>query len=91
MLKAMQAQMVAERYKRAAILKSEGVRAVAEGKLQARMLTSEAAKQERIGRATAEADANTITTEAKAKGLKVLADSLISKVDFDNLIIKMIN
>jgi regulator of protease activity HflC (stomatin/prohibitin superfamily) len=85
---AMQEQLVAERRKRAAILKSEGVRAadinVAEGKRQAKILASEAEKQERIDRANAEAAANLTLTHAKAKGLKVLAESLISEVNFIN-------
>jgi regulator of protease activity HflC (stomatin/prohibitin superfamily) len=84
----MQEQLVAERRKRAAILKSEGVRAaavnVAEGKQQARMLASEAEKQERIDRANADVAANLIVTQAKAKGLKMLAESLISEVNFIN-------
>lgn len=82
----MQEQLVAERRKKAAILKSEGVRAaeinLAEGKHQARVLASEAEKQEQINRATAEAAAYLIVTEAKAKGLKVLADSLTTEVNF---------
>jgi hypothetical protein len=83
---AMQEQLVAERRKRAAIFKSEGARManinIAEGMRQARILASEAEKQVQIDRATAAAAVNLTVTEAKAKGLKVLADSLISEVNF---------
>lgn len=80
---AMQMQVEAERRKRAAILESEGVRAaeinVAEGKRQARILASEAQKQEEINRANGEAAALIAVADARAQGLKVVAESLLSR------------
>ncbi|XP_062552999.1 stomatin-like protein 2, mitochondrial isoform X2 [Armigeres subalbatus] len=80
---AMQMQVEAERRKRAAILESEGVRAaeinVAEGKRQSRILASEAQKQEEINRANGEAAALIAVADARAKGLRVVAESLLSK------------
>nr|XP_029719950.1 stomatin-like protein 2, mitochondrial [Aedes albopictus] len=80
---AMQMQVEAERRKRAAILESEGVRAaeinVAEGKRQSRILASEAQKQEEINRANGEAAALIAVADARAKGLRVVAESLMSK------------
>uniref|UniRef100_T1DI78 Putative prohibitins and stomatins of the pid superfamily n=1 Tax=Psorophora albipes TaxID=869069 RepID=T1DI78_9DIPT len=79
---AMQMQVEAERRKRAAILESEGVRAaeinVAEGKRQSRILASEAHKQEEINRASGEAAALLAMADARAQGLKVVAESLLS-------------
>lgn len=79
---AMQMQVEAERRKRAAILESEGVRAadinVAEGKRQSRILASEAQKQEEINRANGEAAALLAVADARAKGLKIVAESLLS-------------
>ncbi|XP_055613574.1 stomatin-like protein 2, mitochondrial [Uranotaenia lowii] len=80
---AMQMQVEAERRKRAAILESEGVRAaeinVAEGKRQSRILASEAQKQEEINRANGEAAALLAIADARAQGLKVVSESLLSK------------
>lgn len=77
---AMQMQVEAERRKRAAILESEGVRAadinVAEGKRQSRILASEAQKQEEINRANGEAAAMMALADARAKSLKIVAESL---------------
>uniref|UniRef100_A0A182M2U9 Band 7 domain-containing protein n=1 Tax=Anopheles culicifacies TaxID=139723 RepID=A0A182M2U9_9DIPT len=77
---AMQMQVEAERRKRAAILESEGVRAadinVAEGKRQSRILASEAQKQEEINRANGEAAAIMALADARAKSLKIVAQSL---------------
>jgi regulator of protease activity HflC (stomatin/prohibitin superfamily) len=84
----MQMQVEAERRKRATILESEGVRTadinVAEGKRQSRILASEAEKQEQINRASGEATAIMAVSEAKAKGIRLVANSLISEVEFDN-------
>ncbi|CAB3359601.1 Hypothetical predicted protein [Cloeon dipterum] len=81
---AMQMQVEAERRKRATILESEGVRTadinVAEGKRQSRILASEADKQEQINRAAGEATAIMAVAEAKAKGIKLVAESLKSQV-----------
>uniref|UniRef100_A0A182ITA6 Band 7 domain-containing protein n=1 Tax=Anopheles atroparvus TaxID=41427 RepID=A0A182ITA6_ANOAO len=80
---AMQMQVEAERRKRAAILESEGVRAadinVAEGKRQSRILASEAQKQEEINRANGEAAAIMALADARAKSLKIVAESLSSE------------
>ncbi|XP_053664620.1 stomatin-like protein 2, mitochondrial [Anopheles marshallii] len=80
---AMQMQVEAERRKRAAILESEGVRAadinVAEGKRQSRILASEAQKQEEINRANGEAAAIMALADARAKSLKIVAQSLSSE------------
>ncbi|XP_053675082.1 stomatin-like protein 2, mitochondrial [Anopheles nili] len=77
---AMQMQVEAERRKRAAILESEGTRAaeinVAEGKRQSRILASEAQKQEEINRANGEAAAIMALATARAKSLKIVAESL---------------
>ncbi|XP_035778598.1 stomatin-like protein 2, mitochondrial [Anopheles albimanus] len=77
---AMQMQVEAERRKRAAILESEGVRAadinVAEGKRQSRILASEAQKQEEINRANGEAAAIMALADARAKSLRIVAESL---------------
>lgn len=77
---AMQMQVEAERKKRAAILESEGIREadinVAEGKRQARILASEAERQEQINKATGEAAAILSIAEARAGGLKVVAQAL---------------
>lgn len=84
---AMQMQVEAERRKRAAILESEGVRAadinVAEGKRQSRILASEAQKQEEINRAHGEAAALLAVADARAKGLKVVGESLMSTTGRD--------
>ncbi|KAK0168964.1 hypothetical protein PV327_002720 [Microctonus hyperodae] len=77
---AMQMQVEAERRKRAAILESEGVRTadinVAEGKRQSRILASEAEKQEQINKASGEAAAILAVSEARAKGLQIIASAL---------------
>lgn len=77
---AMQMQVEAERKKRAAILESEGVREadinVAEGKRKARILASEAERQEHINKATGEAAAIISIAEARAGGLKLVAQAL---------------
>ncbi|XP_059616748.1 stomatin-like protein 2, mitochondrial [Phlebotomus argentipes] len=80
---AMQMQVEAERRKRAAILESEGVREadinVAEGKRQARILASEAQRMEQINQANGEAAAMLAIADARAKGLQMVAKSLMAK------------
>lgn len=77
-------QVEAERKKRAAILESEGVREadinVAEGKRRARILASEAEKQEQINSAAGEACAILAVAEARAGGLKLVANALQSEL-----------
>ncbi|XP_044264737.1 stomatin-like protein 2, mitochondrial [Tribolium madens] len=77
---AMQMQVEAERKKRAAILESEGVREadinVAEGKRKSRILASEAERQEQINKAAGEAAAILAVAEARAGGLKLVAEAL---------------
>ncbi|MEL0653557.1 slipin family protein [Pseudoalteromonas issachenkonii] len=72
-MEAMEAQMKAERVKRAQILESEGDRQaninVAEGKKQAQVLAAEADKAEQILRAEGEATAITTVAEAQADAL----------------------
>ena len=72
-MEAMEAQMKAERVKRAQILESEGDRHaninVAEGKKQAQVLAAEADKAEQILRAEGEATAITTVAEAQANAL----------------------
>lgn len=80
---AMQMQVEAERKKRAAILESEGVREaainVAEGKKRSRILASEAEKTEQINNAQGEASAILAKADARARSLKVVAESLLKK------------
>jgi regulator of protease activity HflC (stomatin/prohibitin superfamily) len=77
---AMQMQVEAERKKRAAILESEGIREadinVAEGKRKSRILASEAERQEQINKAAGEAAAILAVAEARAGGLKLVAEAL---------------
>ncbi|MGO2293771.1 SPFH domain-containing protein [Pseudoalteromonas sp. AOP31-A2-14] len=72
-MEAMEAQMKAERVKRAQILESEGDRQaninVAEGKKQAQVLAAEADKSEQILRAEGEAKAIIAVAEAQADAL----------------------
>ena len=80
-LKAMELQMSADRQKRAVILESEGKRQsqinVAEGKKQEVVLQSEAAMIDQINRAKGEAEAIFAVAEATAKGIGVVADSIM--------------
>ncbi|KYL31222.1 stomatin 2 [Pseudoalteromonas agarivorans] len=73
-MEAMEAQMKAERVKRAQILESEGDRQaninVAEGKKQAQVLAAEAEKAEQILRAEGEAKAIIAVAEAQADALR---------------------
>jgi len=73
-LRAMQAQITAEREKRAVIAKSEGVRQeeinIADGEKQASVLKSEGAKQAAINKAQGEAIAITTVAEATATAVR---------------------
>ncbi|MGO2508058.1 MAG: SPFH domain-containing protein [Vibrio hibernica] len=78
-MESMEAQMKAERVKRAQILESEGDRQaainVAEGKKQAQVLAAEADKTEQILRAEGEAKAIIAVAEAQAEALKTIGDA----------------
>ncbi|XP_070542826.1 stomatin-like protein stl-1 [Ptychodera flava] len=77
---AMQMQVEAERKKRAQILNSEGEREaeinIAEGMKRSKILASEALKTEAINKATGEAAAIIAKAEARASGLRLVADAL---------------
>ena len=77
---AMQMQVAAERKKRAAILESEGVREsdinIAEGKKRSKILASEAVKAETVNHAEGEAAAIVAKAQARAAGLKQVAEAL---------------
>lgn len=79
-LRAMQAQITAEREKRAVIAKSEGQRQeeinIAEGEKQAAILTSQGAKEAAINRAQGEAIAITTVATATADAVTVIAKAL---------------
>lgn len=76
---AMEAQMKAERVKRAQILESEGDRQaainVAEGQKQAQVLAAEADKQEQVLRAEGEAQAILAVAAAKAEALRKVGEA----------------
>lgn len=78
--KAMEAQMTAEREKRATIAKSEGERQStinrSEGDRQDAILRSEGEKQKRINEAEGEAQEILTVARATAEGLKAIADQL---------------
>ena len=82
-LRAMQAQITAEREKRALIAKSEGERQqqinIADGKRQAAILESEGDKQAAINRAQGEATAIRVIAEANAAGVRAVAEAIIDK------------
>ena len=77
---AMEAQMTAEREKRAAIAKSEGERQStinrAEGERQDAILRSEGEKQRRINEAEGRAQEILAVSQATAEGLKTIAEQL---------------
>ena len=79
-LRSMQAQIIAEREKRALIAKSEGLRQeeinIADGKRQAAILESEGEKQAAINRAQGEALALTTVADATALAVRVVATAL---------------
>ncbi|MBL8523305.1 MAG: SPFH/Band 7/PHB domain protein [Betaproteobacteria bacterium] len=79
-LRSMQAQITAEREKRALIAKSEGVRQeeinIADGQRQAAILASEGEKQAAINKAQGEATALTTVAEATASAVRQVAAAL---------------
>lgn len=82
-LRSMQAQITAEREKRALIAKSEGVRQeeinIADGQRQASILASEGQKQAAINKAQGEATALTTVAEATASAVRQVASALSSE------------
>jgi len=82
-LRAMQAQITAEREKRALIAKSEGERQqainIADVKRQAAILESEGEKQSAINRAQGEGTAIRVIAEANAAGVRAVAEAIIDK------------
>jgi regulator of protease activity HflC (stomatin/prohibitin superfamily) len=79
-LRAMQAQITAEREKRAVIATSEGKRQqeinVADGQRQAAILESEGQKQAQINKATGEAGAIELVANANANAVRVVAAAI---------------
>jgi regulator of protease activity HflC (stomatin/prohibitin superfamily) len=79
----MQAQITAEREKRALIAKSEGERQqainVADGQRQAAILESEGEKQSAINRAQGEGTAIRVIAEANAAGVRAVAEAITDK------------
>src|SRR3954471_14668288 len=82
-LRAMQAQITAEREKRALIAKSEGQRQqeinLADGEKQAAVLKSEGDKQAAINKAQGEATAIRVIAEANAAGVRMVAEAVSDK------------
>jgi len=82
-LRAMQAQITAEREKRALIAKSEGQRQqeinLADGEKQAAVLRSEGEKQAAINKAQGDATAIRVIAEATAAGVRAVADAIGDK------------
>ena len=82
-LRAMQAQITAEREKRALIAKSEGERQqainVADGKRQAAILESEGQKQSEINRAQGEATALRLIADANAAAVHAVGEAISGK------------
>lgn len=78
----MQAQVTAEREKRASILSSEAVRQsainIAEGKKQSTILASEATRAENINKAEGEARAILLKSSATSQGLRMVAHAIQS-------------
>jgi regulator of protease activity HflC (stomatin/prohibitin superfamily) len=86
-LRAMQAQITAEREKRAVIAKSEGQRQeqinIAEGERQSAILESEGEKQAAINKAQGEATAIRLIAEANAAGVRAVAEAISDKGGMD--------
>src|SRR5438477_10829155 len=82
-LRAMQAQITAEREKRALIAKSEGQRQqeinLADGEKQAAVLKSEGDKQAAINKAQGDATAIRVIAEATAAGVRAVAEAIGDK------------
>ena len=79
-LRAMQAQITAEREKRAVIATSEGKRQqeinIADGQRQAAILESEGQKQAQINKAQGEAGAIELVANANANAVRVVAEAI---------------
>jgi regulator of protease activity HflC (stomatin/prohibitin superfamily) len=86
-LRSMQAQITAEREKRALIAKSEGQRQeeinLADGAKQAAVLRSEGEKQAAINKAQGDATAIRVIAEATAAGVRAVAESIADKGGLD--------
>ena len=86
-LRAMQAQITAEREKRALIAKSEGQRQqeinIADGARQAAILESEGEKQGAINRAQGEATALRLIADANAAAVRAVAEAISDKGGMD--------
>src|SRR5712671_6784362 len=86
-LRSMQAQITAEREKRALIAKSEGERQqeinIADGQRQAAILKSEGEKQGAINRAQGEATAIRVIAEANAAAVRAVGDAIGEKGGMD--------
>jgi regulator of protease activity HflC (stomatin/prohibitin superfamily) len=86
-LRAMQAQITAEREKRALIAKSEGERQqainVADGERQSSILQSEGEKQAAINKAQGEATAIRVIAEANASAVRAVAEAIADKGGMD--------
>src|SRR5512145_940785 len=82
-LRAMQAQITAEREKRAVIAKSEGQRQeeinLADGEKQAAVLRSEGEKQAAINKAQGDATAIRVIADATAAGVRAVAEAIGDK------------
>ena len=82
-LRSMQAQITAEREKRALIAKSEGQRQeeinLADGEKQAKILSSEGDKAAAINKASGEASAIKMIAEAQAEAVRVVGASVASE------------
>jgi regulator of protease activity HflC (stomatin/prohibitin superfamily) len=83
----MQAQITAEREKRALIAKSEGQRQeeinLADGEKQAAVLRSEGEKQAAINKAQGDATAIRVIAEATAAGVRAVAEAIGDKGGMD--------
>jgi regulator of protease activity HflC (stomatin/prohibitin superfamily) len=86
-LRAMQAQITAEREKRALIAKSEGERQqqinIADGERQSSILQSEGEKQAAINKAQGEATAIRVIAEANAAAVRAVAEAIADKGGMD--------
>ena len=86
-LRAMQAQITAEREKRALIAKSEGERQqqinLADGERQSAILESEGQKQAAINKAQGEATAIRVIAEANASAVRAVAEAIADKGGMD--------
>ena len=86
-LRAMQAQITAEREKRALIAKSEGERQqqinIADGERQSSILQSEGEKQAAINKAQGDATAIRVIAEANAAAVRAVAEAIADKGGMD--------